>query len=250
MNRCWTEPLLSLAVALGLLAAWAAVTLGGWISPIFLPGPGATFDALADGLLHDDLLSLAAGTVERMAYGWALASVAGMVLGALIGVSTTLRVWLLPMLEVMRPLPASAIVPVAIALIGLSPAMVLTVTAFGAVWPVLLATIQGFASVEPRLHEVGRVLRLPLATFVLRIGLPHALPDALAGMHLSLTVSLILTIVGEMLASQPGLGQAILQAARAFRAADLFAGVVLLGVIGFASNAILTAAERRVLRWQ
>jgi len=72
----------------------------------------------------------------------------------------------------------------------------------------------------------------------------------LAGMRLSLTIALILAIVGEMQASQPGLGTAIVMAARSFRAAELFAGVALLGVIGFVSNALLGAAERRLLRWQ
>jgi ABC-type nitrate/sulfonate/bicarbonate transport system permease component len=206
-------------------------------------------EALRDGLLQGDLLRLSLGTVERMAYGWALASGIGIALGALIGISPALRAWLQPMLEMIRPLPASAIVPVAIALIGLSPAMVLIVIAFGAVWPVLLATVHGFASMEPRLHEVSRVLRLSPLAFVFK-GLPNALPDALAGMRISLTVSLILAIVVEMLASQDGLGQAILQAARSFRSAELFAGVVLLGLIGFVSNALLSWAEHRALRWK
>ena len=65
-----------------------------------------------------------------------------------------------------------------------------------------------------------------------------------------MTISLIVSVVGEMIASQPGLGQAILLAARAFRASELFAGIALLGAIGFASNALLALAERRLLRWQ
>jgi ABC-type nitrate/sulfonate/bicarbonate transport system permease component len=80
--------------------------------------------------------------------------------------------------------------------------------------------------------------------------LPNALPD-IPGRHaLSLTVSLIVAVVGEMIASQPGLGQAILLAARAYRASELFSGIVLLGLIGLASNALLSLAERRLLKWQ
>ncbi len=240
----------SLLVALALLGLWWLATRQAWVSPIFLPAPQATWQALIEGMSQGELARLTLGTVERMAYGWALASAIGIALGALIGISPALRAWLQPMLEMIRPLPASAVVPVAIALIGLSPAMVLVVIAFGAVWPVLLATVHGFASVEPRLHEVSRVLRLSPMAFVFKIGLPNALPDALAGMRISLTVSLILAIVGEMLASQEGLGLAILQAARAFRAPELFAGVLLLGAIGFASNALLALAERRVLNWK
>ena len=80
--------------------------------------------------------------------------------------------------------------------------------------------------------------------------LPSAMPDILAGMRLSMTLSLIVAVVGEMMASQPGLGQAILLAARAFRASELFAGIVLLGVIGFAGNALMAMVERKLLRWQ
>jgi ABC-type nitrate/sulfonate/bicarbonate transport system permease component len=76
------------------------------------------------------------------------------------------------------------------------------------------------------------------------------MPDILAGMRLSLTVSLIVSVVGEMIASQAGLGQAILLAARSFRASELFAGIVLLGLIGFASNALLAVTEKRLLKWQ
>jgi sulfonate transport system permease protein len=160
------------------------------------------------------------------------------------------RQWLQPMLEFLRPLPASAVLPLAIALFGLSPGMVLFVVAFGAMWPVLLATMHGFAHLPAQLHEVAAALQLSRRDFVVKLGLPNALPDVLAGMRLSMTVSLIVSVVGEMIASQPGLGQAILLAARSFQAADLYAGVVLLGAIGFASNALLAQAERRLLRWQ
>lgn len=240
----------ALAVTAALVALWAAVAGLKLVSPVFLPSPAATWQALSAGFTRGELLALSAGTVERMVYGWALASLAGIALGAVIGSSRVLREWLAPTLELMRPLPASAIVPVVIAFVGLSPAMVLIVVVFGSVWPVLLATVHGFASVEPRLHEVSRVLGLSRPAYVWKVGLPNALPDALAGMRIALTVALILAVVGEMLASQQGLGTAILLAARSFRSADLFAGVVLLGAIGLASNALLTLAERQLLRWK
>jgi ABC-type nitrate/sulfonate/bicarbonate transport system permease component len=197
-----------------------------------------------------ELAGFALGTLERMVLGWLLASLAGVALGAVIGMSATVRAWVQPTLEFIRPLPASAVIPLAISVFGLSPAMVLSVVAFGAMWPVLLATVHGLAHVEPRLREVANALQMGHLAFVWKMGLPSALPDILAGMRLSMTVSLIVSIVGEMIASQSGLGQAILLAARSFRASELFAGIVLLGLIGFASNALLAQAERRLLRWQ
>lgn len=243
----WIGSVLVLSAAVGLW--WLASHLQ-WVSKVFLPTPEATLGSLRDGLTGGELLAQSGQTLRRMVEGWLLACLAGMLLGALIGTSAMARAWLQPMLEFVRPLPASAVMPLAISIFGLGPNMVLSVVAFGAMWPVLLATLHGFASVEPRLREVATALQLPRTTFIVKVGLPSAMTDILAGMRLSMTVSLIVAVVGEMIASQSGLGQAILLAARSFRASELFAGVVLLGLIGFGANALLTSAERRLLRWQ
>jgi ABC-type nitrate/sulfonate/bicarbonate transport system permease component len=240
----------SLALLAALLGLWWLAAHGQWVNRAFLPTPEATLAQLAAGLGGGDLAGQTAATLGRMLAGWLLASALGVLLGALIGSSAAARAWLQPMFELIRPLPASAVLPLAIALFGLSSGMVLAVVAFGAMWPVLLATLHGFAAVHTRLREVAASLQLSRRDFALKIGLPQALPDILAGMRLSMTVSLIVSVVGEMIASQPGLGQAILLAARSFQSPELYAGVLLLGAIGFASNALLAQAEARLLHWQ
>jgi len=246
----------SASVLAALLLLWWLASHFQWVSKVFLPTPEATVASLLEGLnltpsdRPGELAGFTLSTVERMLMGWLLASLAGIALGALIGISRQARAWLQPTLEFVRPLPASAVMPLAISIFGLSPGMVLFVVAFGAMWPVLLATVHGFASVEPRLREVSGALQMGRGAFIWKVGLPSAMPDILAGMRLSMTVSLIVAVVGEMIASQSGLGQAILLAARSFRASELFAGIVLLGAIGFVTNALLAVAERRLLRWQ
>lgn len=240
----------SLAMLAALLALWWMSSNFGWISRVFLPAPGVAFDSLVDGLKEGPLLGFALSTSWRMVVGWLLASILGVAIGAWIGNSPAARTWLQPTLEFLRPLPASALIPLAVAIFGLSGGMVLVVVAIGAMWPTLLATIHGTSSVHVRLKEVGHALQLSHAAFLFKIGLPNAMPDILSGMRLSMTVALIVSVVGEMVASQPGLGQAVLLAARSFQSGDLFAGVILLGLIGFASNALLTFAERRLLGWQ
>jgi len=245
----------SAAVLGALIGLWWAASSSGWVSRVFLPTPRATLESLAEGLNlsgngNGELLGFTLATVGRMVMGWLLASLFGVLLGAAIGVSPAVRVWVQPTLEFIRPLPASALLPLAISIFGLNPGMVLFVVAFGAMWPVLLATVHGFAAVDPRLAEVARCLQMSRTAFVWKVGLPNAMPDILAGMRLSMTISLIVAVVGEMIASQSGLGQAILLAARAFRASELFAGIVLLGLIGFTSNALLALAEKKLLRWQ
>jgi ABC-type nitrate/sulfonate/bicarbonate transport system permease component len=242
--------LASLGVAIAWIALWQSIADAQLISPAFLPGPDRAWAALVEGVLQGDLLNKFLSTVERMVYGWLLASIVGVALGAIIGISPAARAYLLPTLEMIRPLPASAVIPVAISFFGLSDGMVLAVIGFGALWPMLLSTAHGFTAVEPRLYEVGRALALNRWDVIRKIALPSALPDILAGMRIGLTIALILSVVGEMLSSSNGLGQWILFAGRSFRAADLFAGIILLGMIGFVSAAVLGGAERYLLRWR
>jgi ABC-type nitrate/sulfonate/bicarbonate transport system permease component len=241
---------LSVLVFLLLVGLWQLIADFRLVSPVYLPGPDRTVAALWHGLVAGNLTEELWSTVQRMVYGWLLASLLGVALGALIGSSRAARRYLGPTLEFLRPIPASAVMPVAIAFLGLTNGMVLAVIAFGTLWPMLLATVHGIADVEPRLIEVSRALRLTRFEIVWKIALPNAVPDILAGMRLGLTIALILAVVGEMLASQDGLGLAILLAARAFRSPDLFAGVALLGLVGYVSNVALQLTERRVLRWR
>lgn len=243
----FVESFLVFAVIVGL---WWLASNQEWVSKVFLPTPEATVTSLIEGLVDGALVISSIETIKRMLLGWLFASLLGVFLGALIGISTTARDWLQPTLEFIRPLPASAVMPLAIAIFGLNASMVLFVVAFGSMWPVLLATIHGFSAVHPRLREVADALQMSRTMYSWKIALPNAMPDILAGMRLSMTVALIIAVVGEMIASQPGLGQAVLLAARSFRASELFAGVVLLGAIGFLANALVAFAERKWLRWQ
>ncbi len=220
------------------------------ISPIFFPPPSKTllelYRQIVEGLIWRPLTE----TLLRMFYGWVLASLLGVVLGAAIGSSRTARDFLNPILEFVRPLPASAIIPPAILFLGLSNTMSVSVIAFGAIWPVLLASVYGFASVSQQLVDVAAALRLTRAQFMVKIAIPGALPDILAGARVSLAIALILAVVTEMQASQPGLGQNILLAQRSYRSPELYAGVVVLGLMGFVINYGLQLIEQRCLRWR
>jgi len=234
--------------AAALLSLWQLASERGAISPVFFPSPARTLGELwrqvADGRLWMPLRA----TSVRMFYGWALASLLGVVLGAAIGSSRAARDYLEPTLEFLRQLPAAAFIPVAILFLGLGNGMTVAVIAFGAVGPVLLASVRGFAAVEPQLLEVSAALRLDRLQSLWKIAIPAALPEILAGARVSLAIALILAAVTEMQASQPGLGLNILLAQRSYRSPALYAGVVTLGVMGFAVNQAVLGVERRLLR--
>jgi ABC-type nitrate/sulfonate/bicarbonate transport system permease component len=160
------------------------------------------------------------------------------------------RDFLEPTLEFLRPLPASAVIPVAILFLGLSNEMSVSVIAFGAIWPVQQSSVYGFGSLQVRLREVSAALGLGRIEFLRKIAFPAALPDILSGVRVSLAVCLILAVVTEMQASLPGLGRDIFFAQRNFRSADLYAGLIMLGSIGFIVNYALLMVEQRLLRWR
>lgn len=240
----------SLSVLSGFIFLWQLIADLGFVSRAFLPGPDRVWIKLTAGFASGEMLSESWQTIVRMFYGWVLASMIGVFLGSIIGISTFAKIYIAPMLEVIRPLPASAIAPVAIVFLGMTDEMVLVLIAFGSMWPMLLTTTHGFSNVHPRLLEVSQIMGFGRWKYIYKFALPSALPDILGGLRLGLTVALILAVVGEMLTVQGGLGSRILLAARGFRSADIFAGVILLGLIGLFSNLILTYMERYTLRWR
>ena len=240
----------SAAVALALIGLWQLGADAGLISPVFFPGPDRSFGTLWEQLHEPEFWHAFTETLRRMALGFVSAALIGIAAGALIGLSRNLRDYVEPTLELIRPLPASAVIPVFVLLIGLNERMIISVIAFASLWPVLLGTVHGFKTVEPRLIEVSRLLHLSPLALVFKIALPNAMPDIFAGLRLALTVSLILAVVTEMLSGMPGLGHNIIMAARSFRSADLYAGIIVLGAIGYLTNIALERLERHVLRWR
>jgi ABC-type nitrate/sulfonate/bicarbonate transport system permease component len=239
-----------LAFAIALVGIWQALAQLQLVSPIFFPSPSRALAVLASRVADGSIWVSLAATSLRMVFGWILASIAGIMLGAAIGSSRLARDLLDPTLEFIRPLPASAVIPVAILFLGLSNEMSLAVIAFGAIWPVLLASVHGFSSVQPELADVSSVLGFGRREFLQKIAFPSALPDIVAGLRVSLAIALILTVVTEMQSSLAGLGWDIFFAQRSYRSADLYAGLILLAVLGFTANHLIMLLEKRALRWR
>ena len=236
----------SLAFAVALIVAWQFVAESRIVSPVFFPAPSRAFEVLGARFADGSIWPPIGATSLRMLFGWAFASLLGVVVGAAIGSSAMAR----DFLEFLRPLPASAVIPVAILFLGLSNEMSISVIAFGAIWPVLLSSVYGFGSLQVRLREVSAALGLNRIEFLRKIAFPAALPDILSGVRVSLAICLILAVVTEMQASLPGLGRDIFLAQRNFRSADLYAGLIILGSIGFIANHVLLQIERRLLKWR
>ena len=218
------------------------------IDPVLFPAPSTIAAAtirVMGSLAHEGALTVARAAVSFFA-ALLLAIPAGLVLGR----SDRLHGLFRPSVDGLRTLPAAAIVPIAILLLGIDTTMKIAVAAFGAAWPVLLATIDGVHAVSPVMRDTIRTLHLTRRQAFVRVIFPAALPYILTGARISLSVTLILAVTVEMVAGDSGLGFFVLDAERSFRFPEMYGGVVALALIGAALNALMRAVERRLVYWR
>lgn len=201
-------------------------------------------------LWHGDLLfSAIIPSMSRLAIGFFIAVAVGCVLGLMLGYLRGLDPWIRPVLEYLRFIPAVAILPAALLLFGPTDTMRIFVIAFGSVFPVLLAAIDGARRVEPLLLDVARVERLTVPERLFRVVLPAAMPSIFAGVRIALSIALVMMVISELIAADNGLGFYILRNQRLFQTANVYAGVLTIGTIGLVLTLALLAFEKRVLAW-
>ncbi|HET9718319.1 MAG TPA: ABC transporter permease [Pseudolabrys sp.] len=225
---------------------WEALVRGGVVNYAYLPAPSAILSGLYTLILSEQFWRDVGHTLQAVIIGWAIASVIGLALGLLLGVSPLLRKYSLASIEVLRPMPAIAFVPVALLLFGFSLKTELVVIVLPALWPVLINTMGGISTIHRRLFDVAATFRLSRASSLRKIVLPAALPPILVGLRLSLTLALVLAIVAEMVGNPTGLGYAVVRDQQALQPALMFANVIFIGVLGIVLNQALLQISWRL----
>lgn len=188
-------------------------------------------------------------SLGRLALGFAIAGVVGIGLGVALGRSARLEAVFNPLIRFAIAIPPPALLPFAIVLIGIGDGMSIFLIAFGTLWPILLNTIDGVRQIDPLVVKTSRALHLPRRRFLTSVVIPAASPQIMAGIRVSLATGLILMIISELYAATEGIGFVIVTAQRSFLVLDMWAGIVLLALIGLVLNAIYVRVERRILRW-
>ncbi|KAA2248867.1 ABC transporter permease [Solihabitans fulvus] len=218
--------------------------IAGTASGLWLSGP---VDRL---FLSDAVFSDVLPSVGRLLLGWGLAAVLGVALGVAIGRSPVARHYLGPLLTFARAVPPPALVPVFLVLFRVGTPMQLATITLGVLWPILLNSADGARSIDATKTDTAVVFRIPRAQWILGVVLPGALPKIFAGLRVSLSLSLVLMVVSELVGSTNGIGFKLLVAQREFDFPQLWAGIALLGVLGYLLNTALLTVERRMLAWQ
>ncbi len=249
------EPLLAAVLPIAALVLWHFATTGRTYS--LIPPPREVALALQDlafGGVYDDafsgtLLTHLLASIGRVYGGFALALLFALPLGILIGRVAVVRQLLDPSLQLLRPVPVTAWLPLSMILFGLGPRSAFFLVFLGAFYPILVNTIFGVRSVEPRLFEAAAMLGCTGASQFTKVVLPASLPAIFTGLRLGLGFAWVVIVVGEMTGVQTGLGALIMEARQLSRTEIVISGMIVIGLAGFASDRIVTAIGRRLLAW-
>ncbi|QUJ76050.1 ABC transporter permease [Sulfitobacter albidus] len=246
ISRRWVG--VAVFICLVLLAEWG--TRSGWISSLTLPKPSdvlGTFQNLyVSGLLFQHL----GPSLSRLIVGAALGVSLGISVGVLIGLFSYVRSGLVPVVAALFPIPKIALLPLFVIWFGIGEGSKYALIAFGTFTPTVVATYGAVDNVDRTLIRMGQSFGLSWWSIVRKIVLPGAMPGILSGLRISLAIAIILLVAAEMLGAEYGIGAYILEAGSLYDLERLFAGVVILSVLGVLMSAAIGMIERRLLRWR
>ncbi|GIF77398.1 ABC transporter permease [Asanoa siamensis] len=230
-----------------LLVVWALATTSS--TNRFFPGPAAILDAFGETWIGPAFVDDVLPSLSRLAIGIVAAIAVGVAAGTLIGLVRWLRELSEPLLEFFRAVPPPVLIPIAMLLLGITDTMKVVVIVSGAVWPILLNTVDGVRATDSVQSETAAAFRLTRWERLRFLVLPAASPRIMTGVRQGLSVALILMVISEMFASSAGLGYRIAYFQRNYLVAEMWSGILLLGLVGVLLAAVFGLVERRVLRW-
>lgn len=236
-----------MAFTLGLLLVLEVAML--ILDSRFFPRPSAVAVAVIDQLLDGRLSTAVLGTVGSFVMAFAIASFAGVALGLLLGISQTAYGIVGSVLEFLRPLPAVSLIPFLILILGVGQSASVVAASYAALWPVLFNTYYGVRDVHPVAVDTARTFGLPRLDIARRVFLPLAVQRILPGIRVSSAIALVLVITVELLTASGGVGYFISFMQGAMRIPEMYAGVFVAGLLGYLIAALVSVAERRLLRW-
>lgn len=246
-GRTW-RGLVGIAAFIGLAEV---VTRAGIVNPAYLPPASVVLVTTGRLLVDPAFLLHVAGTLAAWAMGLAAAAAIAIPTGLLLGSSRRARDASAAAIELLRPIPSVALIPLAILLLGRGLDMRVALVAYASAWPILFNTIYGIREVDPIAIDTGRAFGLGRLQIARRIALPSAAPFIFTGLRIAASIALILAVSVELIAGgAPGIGTWMLANSGAGVPRDLlYAGIVVGGLLGLAINGLMVAAERRLFAW-
>lgn len=238
------------AIPISFLVLWELCSRVAILSPRYFPPPTLVAATLASLLAGGDLWGETLVTLNRLAVSFVLAAVPGVPAGLAMGLSRPVRNVLEPYIALLYPLPKIALLPLFLILLGVGERAFILTGAITAFFQIVLSTLGGVQSMDPRLLEVGRNYGARGVGLFRKIVLPAVLPSIFTGLRLGLGLALIAVIAVEFVTAKSGLGHLVFRYWQMLLTAEMFAAFVLVGLIGLALTRGLRLVQRRALAWE
>lgn len=228
---------------------WEIVSRNKLISPLYFPPMSKNLVAFYYLMLDGTLPLELSWSFGRIFGGFFLAVGVMVPLGIAMGLFKPIYNLFEPLTELIRPLPPPALIPVVMLFLGIGEAMKIIVIAFACSFPILINTMDGVRSVEPTLVDTAKTFGKSRYEIILQVILPASLHQIFTGWRIALPIALIVDIVSEMVGALNGIGRFILVMQRSFNIPEMYAGVFLVALVGYALNALLRFLNTAVIGW-
>jgi len=244
------QGVLYLALPTALVAVWQGLFELGLIRPILLPPPSKVAQAFWALTVSGELPLHLGTSLLRVLEGFAIAAVVGLVLGIGIGLSRALDHATDLTIQLIKPIPPIAWIPLAILWFGIGEGGKVYIIFLGALFPILVNTIDGIRQTDHRYVELARILEVTRSRFIAQVVLPGALPSIMTGLRTGLMVAWICVVAAELIAASRGVGYLIMDARQLSQTDQVLVGMITIGAMGKFLDVLLKAIERRLITWK
>jgi ABC-type nitrate/sulfonate/bicarbonate transport system permease component len=238
---------IALALVIGF---WQLAGSAGWINPLFLPAPSGIARAIYQLAISGALWHHLSYSIMRIGTGWILGTLAGVIIGFAIGLSSLARGVGITFISALFPIPKIALLPLLILWLGIGEEPKIATIALGVFFSTAISVYSGVDNVPRNLIRMAQSFNVPFHTIVVRVIWPGALPSILAGFRITASIALLLVVSAEMIGAEYGIGAFVLQAGNLMQTDQLLAGVVILSLFGLAVGRLINWLETRLLHWR
>jgi 1,4-dihydroxy-2-naphthoate octaprenyltransferase len=233
-----------------LLLIWEALARVGVIDTRFFPAPTEIFGRLAELIEDGTLLTATVITLRRVVIGFALAMIPGVLIGVIMGISRTTRLALGPLISALYPVPKIALVPAVLLVFGLGEESYYAVTFISVFFLVALNTLAGVLNLEQKYFDIARNNGAGRWDMLWTVAIPGALPSIFTGINLGLGFALTVVVGTELLVPMGGLGALMWQSYQIYDIATLYAGLIVVALLGWAFSVAVAEVEGQMIPWR
>lgn len=233
-----------------LIAIWQALPSAGIIDARSLPPFSEVIKGLVQLIVSGELADDLQASLQRSVSGFVLATTVAIPLGFLMGWFKRFERIADPLIQICRNTATLALYPVFILVFGLGELSKIGIIFWGSIWPILINTIEGVRSVEPILIKAAKSMSTPNLTLFRKVIFPAAVPSIITGLRISATRAVVILVAAEMLGAQAGLGFLIFDARNKYEVPTMYAGILILIMLGMTVNYLIVGLEKQVTRWK